>query len=137
MPNTADSSLAEFDADAALAAIEDVAGDGLRVCAEYDAKEFNVLFLSEWLVETLGGTEGFESVADHFHSYVHIDFVARTLFTELSPTAGTANAYATRLDNALFVRYLVADEGLFLSFDPDTDLTAVLDTLDGVLDGDT
>jgi len=114
---------------AAIAAARENLGDDLRAVAEYDAEDCNVLYISEWLRDRLGEA-GVEETTRQLHGYAHLDFVERDLFDELTPDAGDVRTNITRLERVTFVRYLVGDAGIFLSVDPDADLTALCEAMD-------
>lgn len=119
--------------DAVLEVTRDHLGDRLRTVVEYDEDDYHVLYLSEWLENHLG-EEGVRETTENLHSYVHLDFVERELYADLTPAAGAVQCHITRLERATFVRFLVGDAALFLSVDPDTDLTALCDAVESTLD---
>jgi hypothetical protein len=118
---------------AAIAAARESLGDDLRTVAEYDADDYNLIYIAAWLRDRLG-EEGVEETARQLHGYVHLDFVERDLFGDLTPVAGEVRTNITRLEHATFVRYLVGDAGIFLSVDPDADLTALCEAMDAALE---
>lgn len=125
-----ESQMVGFDADGMLELVSETVDENLRTFAEYDHEGYRVLYASDRLLSRLGGEDAFETVADRFHSFVHLDFVERELFADLSPAAGDVSTYVTRLENAMFVRYLVGDEGVFFSVHPDTKIVPLLQRLD-------
>ena len=127
-----ESSLLGAEGDALIAAAWESLGSDLRTVVEYDEETYEVLYVSEWLRDYLG-EEGVEETTDDLHGYVHLDFVERDLFGRLTPGAGAVRTHITRLENATFVRYLVGDAALFLSVDPDADLTALCAAMDEAL----
>ena len=118
---------------AAIAAARESIGDDVRTVAEYDADDYNLIYVAGWLRERLG-EEGVEETTRQLHGYVHLDFVERDLFGDLTPDAGEVRTNITRLEHATFVRYLVGDAGIFLSVEPDTDLTALCEAIDAALE---
>lgn len=118
---------------AAIAAARESLGDDIRTIAEYDTDDYEVLYISEWLRERLG-EEGVEETTRQLHGYVHLDFVERDLYGDLTPDAGAVRTNITRLEHATFVRYLVGDAGIFLSVAPDADLTALCEAMDAALE---
>ena len=128
-----ESTLVAFDADAVLDLVSETVGEALRAFAEYDNEAYEVLYASDRLLDGIGGEETFEAMADRYHGFVHLDFVEREVFADLSPTAGEVTTYVTRLDNAMFVRYLVGDEGVFFSVDPDTTVVPLLEAIDDLV----
>lgn len=119
--------------DTAVEVALDAAGDRLRAVVEYDEAGYRVLFASGWLLGYLG-KGGLDTTADGLHGYIHLDFVERDLYAEMTPAAGPLRTHVTRLEGATFVRSLVDDAGLFLSVDPDTDLTPLCTAVEGAMD---
>lgn len=118
------SSVVTFDADAALAAAREQAGDSVYLCVEYDAEDFNTLYAAE---QTLSLYDGQREMLDHFEevlSYVHVDFMEKDLFEDVFRAAGEVRAFVTYMDAVVLVRLLVGQEGLFFTVDPAADVTA-------------
>ncbi|WP_255195745.1 hypothetical protein [Halorarius litoreus] len=130
MPIRRAPTVVSFDADVLLESLLERLGDGLRTFAEYDHGDYQVLYASDRLLEGVGGEDAFAELADRYYNFVHLDFVEREVFADLSPAAGAVGTYITRLDNAMFVRYLVGDEGVFFSVAPDTHAVPLLERLD-------
>jgi hypothetical protein len=115
--------------EAAIAAARDCLGDRLRTVVVYDEADYEVRYISEEVRDRLGEA-GVREATAQLHGYVHLDFVERDLFADLTPTAGEVRTTITRLEQATFVRYLVGDAGVFLSVAPDTDLTTLCTAMD-------
>ena len=128
------SQLVEFDADAGLTAARETAGDAVYSFIEYDSETFNVLYASE---ETLALYGGREAMLDHFeeiHSYVHIDFTERDLFSEeLLPHAGEVQTIVTRQDRLTLIRLFHGDGGLVISLAPDEPILPLLDAVESAI----
>lgn len=130
-----DSTLADLDADAALAAAKKVANGGIHLCIEYSSEEFQTLYADELTMSMYG--DECEEMRDHFeevHSYVHIDFTERDLFSELFRGAGNVRSFVTYMDHVVLVRVLVGQQGLFLTTDPDADVTALVEAIESELE---
>lgn len=127
------SSLVGFDGDAALEAAYTAVGDRLRFAAEYNGRSFRVLYVADWLLDVVGGRDQIRDIGEQFHDYVDVDREVRRLMEELPPLAGDVRANVTRLDNAVFVRYYVGDDALFLTLDTEADVTGLLDALEATV----
>lgn len=127
------STLVEFDADGAVDALHDAAGDSLRLCIEYDSEEFTTLYADE---RTISQYETERELIDHFEeifSYAHIDFVEKELFEDVLRVAGGVRSFVTYLDHLIIVRALVGQEGLFFAVGPDSNVTGLLETVETIL----
>ena len=125
-----DSRVVEFDADAALAAAEEVAGSDLYSFVEYDVEEYNVQYLSDFALQMY---EDEEQAFDHFdriHSHVHLDFTEIDLFTEgLFPIAEDVEYVTTSLDFMKLVRVYHDDMGIFVSLAAHVDEVPVIEAI--------
>lgn len=130
------STVVEFDADAALAAAREVAGDALHMGVEYDTVDFNPLYVDERTVTLYGDVE---QMLEHFgkvHSYVHIDFTEQQMFEDVMFAAGGVRAFTTQMDHATLIRVLAGQEGLFLALDSDAPVTPVVEAVEDTIVGD-
>lgn len=135
MALTRTSRVVDFDADAGLSAALDADEEHVRICAEYDIDEWELLYVADHVLEAYeDGERTLERRADDLHSYIHLDFTERELFEELAPKSGEVVAYVTRMEHHSLVRYLSGQEGLFLSLDRGADLTAVLDAVEAAIE---
>jgi hypothetical protein len=125
------SELVGFDADGAVRAARERVGDALRLAVEYTDESFRTLYADEF---TMALYEDREAMQDHFesvHDYVGIDFAERDLFRDAFIAAGDVRALTTHMENAIFVRVLVADNGgLFFSLAPGTNVTSVVQAVE-------
>lgn len=135
MSITRPSRVVSFDADAGLSAALDADEEHVRICAEYDIDEWELLYVADHVLEAYeDGEQTLELKAEDLHSYIHLDFTERELFEELAPRSGAVVAYVTRMEHHSLVRYLSGREGLFLSLDRGADLTAVLDAVEAAIE---
>ncbi|PSP55554.1 hypothetical protein BRC82_05085 [Halobacteriales archaeon QS_1_67_19] len=128
------STLVEFDADAAVSAARECDGGPVHLCVEYTPEEFHTLYADEVTTALYGDRE---AMADHFgevHSYVHVDFTEKDLFSEIFRAAGEVRSFVTYMDHVVLVRFLVDQEGLFLTTDPGADVTALVEAVEAHLD---
>ena len=129
-----ESTVVGFDADTALAAARDVAGDALHIAIEYDATDFNTLYVDEGTVALYGDED---RMTDHFaevHSYVHIDFTEQQMFEDVLYAAGGVRAFTAHMDHVTAVRVLDGQEGLFLALDPSTNVVPVIEAVEAAIE---
>ncbi|WP_435175140.1 hypothetical protein [Halorussus sp. AFM4] len=128
------SGLVDFEADAAVAAARGEAGDAVRLCVEYTPEEFRTLYADDQTLALYGGDR--EAMVDHFeevHSYVHVDFTERDLFSDVFRGAGEVRSFVTFMEHVAVIRVLVGQQGLFLAVDPDADVTALVEAVEAEL----
>lgn len=128
----ASADLVAFDSDETFEVVRRTAGDHLRLYAEYNGESYRVRYVVDWLQNAVGGDEQIEDLADQFHEYFDLDRQVRAVMEDLPPLAGDVRANVTRLDNAVFVRYYVGRDALFLTLDTEADITGLLDALESV-----
>lgn len=124
--------LVEFDSDEVFEVVRRSAGDHLRLYAEYNGKDYRVRYVVDWLQDVVGGDQQISDLAEQFHEYFDLDSEVRQIMGDLPPLAGDVQANVTRLDNAVFVRYYVGQDALFLTLDTEADITGLLDALEDV-----
>ncbi|WP_115865656.1 hypothetical protein [Halorussus litoreus] len=130
-----DSTLVDFDADDALAAARRVGDGAVNLAIEYTPDEFHTLYADELTMSLYGDDP--EEMRDHFeevHSYVHVDFTERDLFSDLFRGAGGVRSFVTYMDHVVLVRVLVGQQGLFATCDPEADVTAIVEAIEDALD---
>lgn len=127
--------LADFDATAVGRAVDAAVGDGLRVVVEYDETEYNPLYVDDRVLEKLGGQAGLTSLADDLHSDFRLDFTQQELYEEVYGDFGSVRAFIVVLDEAVVVRFVAEDSGLYVSIDPDASLDGVLDAVQSEVAG--
>ena len=124
--------LGGFDADAALEAALSVT-DEVHISVEYDAEEFNVLYVDETTIALYGGEEPMYEHFEEVHSYVHVDFTERDLFEDVFFAAGEVRAFVTYMEYTTVVRFIRGDSGLFFALDPEAPVTETLAAVRGAL----
>lgn len=128
------STIVGFDATAALEAVRDHPEGELYTFVEFDAEEFNPLYVSP-------ATEAFyedeAQMLDHFddiHSYVHLDLVEQDLFTtELFPVADRVRYVVTAMDYLTIVRVYVRQEGIFFAVEDDQVVPALVEAIEATV----
>jgi len=130
MPHVADARIVDFDADRVVEEMRAEVGEYLGSVAEYDRDDTHLLYASNLVVSFFEGVDGVEEFADSFHDHAAHDFYERELFEDLVPMSNEVNGFVTRMDGALLIRYLVGDQGLFVSTAPNAPLDTIFDVLD-------
>jgi hypothetical protein len=129
-----DSALVDFDADAALSSAREQFEGEIHLCVEYTTEEFHTLYADETTLSLYGDRE---QMTDHFeevHSYVHVDFTERNMFEDIFVGAGEVRSFVTQMEYVTLIRVLDGEQGLFLTVDPGTDVTAVVEAVEAGLD---
>ncbi|MFB6136241.1 MAG: hypothetical protein ABEJ04_05740 [Halobacteriaceae archaeon] len=135
MAESNESSVVSFDAAGALAAARGVAGEAVRVCVEYDDESFRVLHVGDEVAAVYGDEEAMYDHFEEIHSYVHVDFTEKELFTDtLFPVADGVEYMVTGMDAFTLLRVYVGDEGLFFSLDPGTAVVPLVEAVRDALE---
>lgn len=119
-------------ADALAEALESVVGDELQLVAEYDPRDYKLLYASEWLVKNCGGIEAIRQEAEDLFSYYHLDFLERRLLRDVL-WLGDVGTYVTFLDHGIVVRAQRADTGVFVLVDVSASVDDVQVTIQNTL----
>jgi hypothetical protein len=123
-----DPQLVGFDVEAVLDIALEATDDGVFICAEFTPEAFNILYASAGTMERYDDVTDLEDVGERIHGYINLDFAERGLFQDLLPPANETHAFVTHTDYVTVARVLASDdEGVYLSFEPDTDVSAVVD----------
>lgn len=130
MPYRSESSIAGFDAAAAVEAAQSVAGEDLLVAVEYDRESFATLYAADALVEFYGGEAAMGEQFTRVHSFVTLDLMERDVIGDVLQGTGTTRAFATYTDTNALVRLLAEDSGLFLGLEPAVEVTAVVEAVE-------
>jgi hypothetical protein len=129
-----DSILVDFDADAAVSSARELFEGEIHLCVEYTIEEFHTLYADENTLMLYGDRE---QMTDHFedvHSYVHVDFTERGLFEDMFVGAGGVRSFVTHMEYVTLIRVLDGKQGLFLTVDPETDVTGIVEAVEAELD---
>ncbi|MCL9814137.1 hypothetical protein [Natranaeroarchaeum aerophilus] len=129
-----DSVLTDFNATAALRAVEDRVGDDIFVCGEFTPDDFHILYVSDRALEQYDSETDIWVVGDVIHEYMNVDFLERELFNDLYPQVTETNAFVTYTDYAAIVRVLQGEEGFYLSVDPQAPVSEIVNELTAILD---
>lgn len=131
------SEVVSFDADSAVDAVISVLDGRLHAFVEYDAEEFNALYVDE---ATLDLYEDAGHMLAHFediYAYVEFDFWANDLFVEdLFPEAGDVEYITTKMEELKFLRVYNGPEAVLLTLDPDEPVSPIVEVLGAVIGAD-
>lgn len=132
---TGSSILVEFDADAVLETVRAMAGDTIGVCVEYNTRSFNILYLEESLENRFEDLDELYEVGEDLHTTLFIDFTEQKLLNDFHPVLGEMRASVTYMSGLTMIRVIQEDEGLFLTIEPDAQVTPVIEAIEAALDG--
>jgi len=131
MTGPRDSTLVDFDAEAACTAVREVVGDDLLVCVVFTTDDHEILHVADGVRDLYGSEDRMRDHFEEIHSYVHLDFTERRLFEDV--VGGGVRAMVTYMDQATLVRVVGEREGLFVTLAPDAPVTAVVDAAEAEL----
>lgn len=135
MPVSNQPGLTSLDVAAMRSAVEDTVDGTLRSFAEFDADDFNLVYVDDVSVAFYDDEEHMHAHFEEIHSYVHIDFTEIDFFTEeLFPAANRVRYLTTAFDLFTLVRVYFGDEGLFLALDRDEAVEPVIEAIEAVHD---
>lgn len=128
------STIVGFDADAALSAVREKADGDIYTFVEFDAEEFNTLYVSSAAEAFYEDDSQMLAHFEDIHSYVHLDLVEQDLFTtELFPVADRVRYVVTAMDYLTVVRVYVDQEGLFFAVEDDTAVPELVAAIEGAV----
>lgn len=128
------SMLVEFDADEVVDAIDRIAGDSMGLCAEYNVRSYNVLYLDPVVEGQFESLDELFEVGDDLHTTMYLDVIQRELLDEYHPALGEVRAFVTFFEGVVFVRVFVGLEGLFVALEPDSPITRVVEAVEAAID---
>jgi len=133
MPFVTDSDLVDYDAEAAVEAARAATDPALLAAAAFTVDGIRLLYVSEELLDRYGSHEAVSDVTERVHSYIRLDLIERDLFGDMVPAVSSTRAFTTHTDSTLIVRVLAEDEGLYCSFMPEAEATAVVEAVEPIL----
>ena len=134
MPFSNGSTLATFDADAALAATRRCVQRTLCTFCEYDTEDFRPLYVDDRAIAMYDDREQMIDHFDRIHANVHMDFMQMNLFKNtLFPHAERVEYIVTAMDFLKVCRVYVGDQGLFLALDPDEPVRPIVEAIEGAI----
>lgn len=126
--------LVSFDPDTAVRVARETVERDVLVVATYTGDDYAFHHVEDRVREQYTEDDDLESVADNVHQYAQIDFFERETFEKILPAAEEISAFATYTDAGIILRLVTPDEdGLFVSVDPGTDVTALVAALKPVV----
>jgi hypothetical protein len=129
-----DSTLVDFDADAAVSAAREQFEGEIHLCVEYTTEGFHTLYADETTLSLYGDREPMTEHFEEVHSYVHVDFTERDMFEDVFVGAGEVRSFVTQMEYVTLIRVLDGEQGLFLTVDPGTDVTAIVEAVEAEFD---
>jgi len=129
-----DSTLVDFDADAAVSAAREQFEGEIHLCVEYTTEGFHTLYADETTLSLYGDREPMTEHFEEVHSYVHVDFTERDMFEDVFVGAGEVRSFVTQMEYVTLSRVLDGEQGLFLTVDPGTDVTAIVEAVEAEFD---
>jgi hypothetical protein len=131
------STISEYDAEAVLSAVDETAGEQLRVFAEYDDESYNVLYLADAVHEVYEDAAKFEKTADALHADYRLDFTEKQMHEEVYSDMGEVRAFAVFLTDQVIFRFVGRESGLYVSLALDAPFNRVISTVYSVIDVET
>ncbi|AHG05400.1 hypothetical protein HALDL1_15055 [Halobacterium sp. DL1] len=133
MPVSNDPRVVSLDVAAMQAAIEEAVEGSLRSLVEFDADEFNALYVDDLTLQFYEDEDEMQTHFEEIHSYVHLDFTEKEFYKEdIFPLSERVRYLATGFDVFTVVRVYFGDEGLFLSLDRGEPVEPVVDAVESV-----
>ena len=123
-----------FDVEKALATARETVGEeAVLICVAYDESAFTTVHVDERFDALYPGAGARREHFGEIHSYVHLDFIERELFTELFLQPGRVKAFVTYMNALIAIRIVTGGEGLFLGIAPGTETTELVERVESVL----
>lgn len=137
MPVSNDPRVVSVDAGAMREAVEDTIEGSLRSLVEFDAEDFEVLYVDDLTLQFYEDEAEMLAHFEEIHSYVHADFTEKAFYTDdLFPVSEHVRYIATGFDVFTVVRVYFGDEGLFVTLDRDEPVGPAVDAIECVHDRD-
>ena len=131
------STISEYDAEAVLSAIDETAGEQLRVFAEYDDGSYSVLYLADAVHQEYEDTAKFEETADALHADYRLDFTEKQMHEEVYSDMGEVRAFAVFLSDQAIFRFVGRESGLYVSLTLDAPFNRVISAVYSIIDAET
>ena len=119
-------------ADALAEALESITDEELQAIAEYNARSYELLYVSERVAEKHGGIDGVEDEAASLFDYYHIDFLERDLLEDML-WLGEVGTFVTFLDHGIVVRAHTGCAAVFIALDVTASIDDVQITIENTL----
>lgn len=87
----------------------------LQIIAEYNTETYTDLYVSDGLIEELGGHGNYEEQRSKIEDFLRMDFIGRHAYRDIVPRAGESDLFVTQAANVLLIRKFINDNALFVS----------------------
>jgi hypothetical protein len=132
-----DAPIVDYDSERALAEARELAGvDAVLVCAEYDTEDFRLLHVDERVEAKYDSFEDLVEAGELFHRYGQVDFFEGDTVSGFYEPLEETRAFVTYTDFAILCRILGDREALYLSVEPGTAVTPLVDAMTEIVAGD-
>ncbi|MDF9744998.1 hypothetical protein [Natrinema salsiterrestre] len=129
------STFTEFDADAVLETLREIAGGQILAFAEYDAETYNIMYLDERMSQQLGeSVADIEEFADKIHSDYRLDFTEKEMYEDVYTELGEVRAFAAFFEGSTIFRFVGETAGLYVSLTMDAPFNAVIEAVYDVIE---
>lgn len=107
-------------------------GSNLQILSEYNAEMYNDIYVSDELIEEIGGEAEYEAQRENIDDFLRMDLVDRHAYVDIVPRAGASELFVTRAANVLLIRRFSGDDALFVSIERDGSIGETIDTVERV-----
>lgn len=123
-----DPSLHDFETTTLVAEL----GPDLQIIAEYNAETYNDLFVSDDVIEEIGGQDDYDEQRTKIEDFLRLDFIDRHAYGDIVPRAGESDLFVTQAANVLLIRLFVEENGLFVSVERNGTIGPTIDAVERV-----
>ncbi|PCR91450.1 hypothetical protein [Natrinema ejinorense] len=128
------STFAEFDADAVLEKLREIAGGQILTVAEYDAETYNIMYMDDQMGHQLGDAVDIEELADRIHSDYRLDFTEKEMYEDVYSELGEVRAFAVFFEGNTIFRFVGETTGLYVSLTMDAPFNAVIEAVSDIIE---
>lgn len=108
-------------------------GQNLQLIAEYDTETYNDLFVSDDVIDELGGEDAYIKQRKNIENFLRLDFIDRHAYGNIVPRAGKSNLFITQAATVLLVRLFVDENALFVSIERNGNIGGTIQTVESVV----
>ncbi|MFB6118090.1 hypothetical protein [Halosegnis sp.] len=132
MPLTGESTLVDFDGDAATAAAREV--EGVLSVSAFTSDDHEILYVADEVLELYEDEQHLRRHYAQVLSHLEMDILEREVYEEsLLPNAGPVRGIVTHMAELTLLRIISDKQGLYLALAPDTSVPAVIDAVEDVV----
>ena len=106
----------------------------LQIIAEYNTETFTDLYVSDVVIEELGGHDDYEDQRQKIEDFLRMDFIDRHAYGNIVPRAGESDLFVTQAANVLLIRKFIDDDALFVSVTRNGSIGETIDMIETVLE---